>query len=196
MNSVTRYAFGPFHVNVAEGVLLRNGTPIALPPKVFATLVALVARAGHLVPRETLVSEVWPDTFVEDSNLTQNISMLRKMLGTDDTGRPYLDTVPKRGYRFAAGVTRVDDPPPIAAAVLPARSADDAAGVTRAARAAVTRLIVLPFRLLRPDPEVEFLAFSLPDAITVALSRLESLIVRSSATASQFATGSMDPGQV
>jgi DNA-binding winged helix-turn-helix (wHTH) protein len=103
------YAFGPFRVNAAEGVLLRDGAPIALPPKAFATLLALVRRPGRVVSRETLVHEVWPDTFVEDGNLTQNISILRKVLGTDDSGRPYLDTVPKRGYRFAPVVARVHE---------------------------------------------------------------------------------------
>ena len=104
-----RYAFGPFRMDVAEGALLRDGAPIALAPKVFATLLALVRRPGRVVSRETLVSDVWPDTFVDDGNLTQNISILRKVLGTDDAGRPFLDTVPKRGYRFAAAVVRLDD---------------------------------------------------------------------------------------
>jgi len=114
------YAFGRFRLNAEEGVLRHDGLPIALAPRVFATLLALVRRAGHVVPRETLVSEIWPETFVEDGNLTQNISILRKVLGTDDTGRPYLDTVPKRGYRFAAVVTRVDDGPmPVAAGPSP-----------------------------------------------------------------------------
>ncbi|HJZ71017.1 MAG TPA: winged helix-turn-helix domain-containing protein [Vicinamibacterales bacterium] len=105
-----RYAFGPFHLDAAEGVLLRDGAPVALPPKVFATLLALVRRHGHVVSRDALVREVWPDTFVEDGNLTQNISVLRKVLGADAVGRPYLETVPKRGYRFTAIVTPVDEP--------------------------------------------------------------------------------------
>src|SRR5262249_11943312 len=96
--------------DAAEGVLLRDGAPVALPPKVFATLLALVRRHGHVVSRDALVREVWPDTFVEDGNLTQNISVLRKVLGADAVGRPYLETVPKRGYRFPAIVTPVDEP--------------------------------------------------------------------------------------
>jgi len=96
------YAFGSFVLDAAEGVLRRNGERLALPPKAVATLVALVRRAGRVVPREALRREVWPDTFVEDATLTQNIYLPRRVLGTDAAGRPVLETLPKRVYRFVA----------------------------------------------------------------------------------------------
>ena len=71
-----------------------------LTPKVLLTLQALVERAGEVVSKEELLRSVWPDTFVEESNLAQNISVLRKALGTAPGGQPYIETVAKRGYRF------------------------------------------------------------------------------------------------
>jgi DNA-binding winged helix-turn-helix (wHTH) protein len=111
-----RYDFGPFRLDAADGVLLRDGEPVVLTPKVFATLLALVRRQGRVVSRDVLVSEIWPDTFVEEGNLTQNISTLRKVLGEDASGRSYIDTVPKRGYRFTAAVVALP-PAPVPAPV-------------------------------------------------------------------------------
>ncbi|HET8676998.1 MAG TPA: transcriptional regulator, partial [Blastocatellia bacterium] len=92
------WEFGLFCLNEAERVLLRGGEPVALTPKVFDTLVALVERSGHLVEKAELIDRLWPDTFVEEGTLTRNISDLRKALGEEK----YIETVPKRGYRFVA----------------------------------------------------------------------------------------------
>jgi Tol biopolymer transport system component/DNA-binding winged helix-turn-helix (wHTH) protein len=119
-----RYDFGPFSLDAAEGVLLRDGEAVVLAPKVFATLLALVEHRGHVVSRDVLVNEIWPDTFVEEGNLTQNISTLRKVLGEDASGRPYIDTVPKRGYRFAAAVTSLNDVTAIATGTAASLDAD------------------------------------------------------------------------
>lgn len=98
------YSFGPFRLDPVEGVLSRDGLPIALTPKAAETLLALVERHGRLVTKEELLRVVWPDAFVEDNNLAQNISMLRRALG-DTAGRPrFIETVPRRGYRFVAAV--------------------------------------------------------------------------------------------
>ncbi len=97
------WEFGPFRLDESERLLEREGTPVALTPKVFDTLVALVERSGHLVDKDELVEKLWPDTFVEPGTLTRNVSDLRKALGGDD----YIETVPKRGYRFVAKVTQV-----------------------------------------------------------------------------------------
>lgn len=93
------YRFGPFLLDVAERQLTREGRPVALRAKVFDTLVALVRRAGHLVTRERLIQDVWPDAIVEEGNLSHNVSALRKALG-DDGGELFIATVPRSGYRF------------------------------------------------------------------------------------------------
>jgi TolB-like protein/DNA-binding winged helix-turn-helix (wHTH) protein len=98
------YEFGPFRLDTAEHSLLRDGRPVSLTPKGFDLLEVLVRNRGHLVEKDELLKEVWPDSFVEEGNLNRNISILRKVLGEDSSGRPYIETVPKRGYRFVASV--------------------------------------------------------------------------------------------
>jgi len=99
-----RYEFGPFQVDTAEHSLLRDGKPVPLTPKVFDLLEVLVRSNGRLVEKDELLKEVWPDSFVEEGNLNRNISILRKVLGEDASGGPYIETIPKRGYRFVASV--------------------------------------------------------------------------------------------
>ncbi|MGI8566534.1 MAG: winged helix-turn-helix domain-containing protein, partial [Pyrinomonadaceae bacterium] len=104
------YEFGSFIVDAAEGLLLRDGQPIPLTPKAFETLIALVENSGHVLGKDELMRRVWPDSFVEENNLSQNISILRKALGEGAAGgQKYIETVPKRGYRFVAGVTELRD---------------------------------------------------------------------------------------
>ena len=98
------YEFGPYRLDTAEQLLLRNGKPVPLTPKAFETLVALVERGGHLVEKEELMKVVWSDAYVEESNLTNNVAAIRKLLGQGKSGRNYIETVPKRGYRFTAPV--------------------------------------------------------------------------------------------
>jgi DNA-binding winged helix-turn-helix (wHTH) protein len=95
------YEFGPFRLEPAERRLSRNSDAIILTPKVFDTLVLLVRRSGHLIEKEELIQTLWPDSFVEEGNLTNNIFLLRKALGEDPK---YIETVPKRGYRFVGAV--------------------------------------------------------------------------------------------
>jgi DNA-binding winged helix-turn-helix (wHTH) protein/TolB-like protein/cytochrome c-type biogenesis protein CcmH/NrfG len=103
------YAFGQFRLDPVEGVLFHRGQPVRLTPKAFQTLVALVERHGHLVTKEELIQLVWPDAFVEENNLAQSISLLRRVLGDDADGRQLIETVPKRGYRFAGAVAEQVD---------------------------------------------------------------------------------------
>src|SRR4030095_14788386 len=98
------YEFGPYRLDTAEQLLLRDGEPVPLTPKAFETLVALVERNGHLVEKDELMKLVWSDAFVEESNLTNNVYALRKMLGPGENGRMNIETVPKRVYRFTAPV--------------------------------------------------------------------------------------------
>jgi len=98
------YEFGTFRLDVDEYLLLRDDQPVPLQPKTFDTLVALVEKSGHVVSKEELQQRIWPDSFVEEVNLAVNISNLRKILGPTKSGGQYIETVPKRGYKFAVPV--------------------------------------------------------------------------------------------
>lgn len=103
-----QFVFGPFKIEPANLLLLRNEKHILLPPKAFDTLVYLIQNTNRLVTRTELMSAIWPDSFVEDANLTVNISLLRKALGEIAPGQPYIETVPRKGYRFNAEVQAVE----------------------------------------------------------------------------------------
>jgi Tol biopolymer transport system component/DNA-binding winged helix-turn-helix (wHTH) protein len=98
------YEFGGFCLDLAEQRLLRDGQSVPLTPKIFDLLTVLVQNAGHLVDKERLLKEIWADTFVEEANLNRAISVLRKALGEGSADQKYIETVPKRGYRFIAPV--------------------------------------------------------------------------------------------
>ena len=100
------YEFGPFRMDPQEQVLSRDGKAIPLSPKLFDTLLALVRNSGHLLDKDEMLRQVWPDSFVEEGNLTKNIFLLRKIL-EDGQDVSYIETVPKRGYRFVAEVKTV-----------------------------------------------------------------------------------------
>ena len=106
MDSQPLYEFGPYRLDPAEKVLRREGVPVPLTPKAFETLLALVEKSGHVVGKDELMSRVWPDAFVEEQNLTFNISVLRKTLGSDEGGA-FIETIPKRGYRFTSNVQQI-----------------------------------------------------------------------------------------
>lgn len=103
------YQFGPFVLDPAEHTLLRNGESVPLRPKVFDTLLMLVKNGGHLVEKDELLSAVWPGQFVEEGNLNKTISVLRQALGESTEGNHFIETVPKRGYRFVVDVRDVND---------------------------------------------------------------------------------------
>lgn len=99
------YEFGRFRCDPREYLLLCDGKPVSLSPKSFEILVALIRSNGQLLMKDELMQQVWPDSFVEEANLTVNISALRRVLGEAPGGRQFIETVPKRGYRFLAPVT-------------------------------------------------------------------------------------------
>jgi DNA-binding winged helix-turn-helix (wHTH) protein/TolB-like protein/Tfp pilus assembly protein PilF len=99
------YEFGRFRLDARERLLLRGSDHVPLTPKVFEILLALVERSGHVVEKEDLMRRVWPDTFVEEGNLTQSVSLLRKALGETPSGVQFIETISRRGYRFVATVT-------------------------------------------------------------------------------------------
>jgi DNA-binding winged helix-turn-helix (wHTH) protein len=99
------HRFGPFCLDLTEHVLLRDGQLVHLPPKAFLTLLVLVRNCGHVVEKDALLNELWPDQDVEESNLAQNIFILRRALGETTSSPTYIETVPRRGYRFVGAVT-------------------------------------------------------------------------------------------
>lgn len=98
------YEFGTYRLDAAQRVLLCEGRPVLLTPKAFETLLVLVERNGSIVERAELLEKVWRDTHVEEQNLTFNISVLRKTLGEHSNGQQFIETVPRRGYRFTPEV--------------------------------------------------------------------------------------------
>jgi DNA-binding winged helix-turn-helix (wHTH) protein/tetratricopeptide (TPR) repeat protein len=163
--------FGPFEVDIRGAELRRNGELVKLSPQPVRLLTLLAQRSGEVVTREEIKRELWCDgTHVDfDRGLNFCIRQIREALGDAAQTPRYVETLPRRGYRFVV---------PVEAPTAPSRS--------------LPRLIVLPFRMIRPDAETDFLTFSLPEAITTSLSGLQSLIVRSSAAAARFATGAND----
>jgi class 3 adenylate cyclase/tetratricopeptide (TPR) repeat protein len=102
------YDFGPFRIDVNRRILLRRGERVPLQVKAFDTLLALVERRDRLVEKDDLMEHLWPDTAVQESNLSQQIFTLRRALGENPDNRQYIETVPRRGYRFVAEVTCVE----------------------------------------------------------------------------------------
>lgn len=98
------YEFGRFRLKSAERILLREDEPVPLTPKVFDILITLVEHSGQVVSKDDLMKRVWPSTYVEEGNLTQNISLLRKALGETPGGVQFIETVPRRGYRFVGEI--------------------------------------------------------------------------------------------
>src|SRR5436309_7534294 len=111
MNQQTKhfYEFGFFRLDPVKRVLSMDGKPLPLTAKVFDTLLVLVERRGQVVEKGELMKLLWPDSFVEEANLTQNVSLLRKVLGESPNDHRYIVTVPGRGYRFVAEVTESGD---------------------------------------------------------------------------------------
>lgn len=97
------YLFDEFRVDATERILFKEDREVSLTPKVFDTLLVLLESSSHVLTKKELMQKVWPDSFVEENNLAQNISILRKALGTGKQGEQYIQTVPKRGF---AGLTR------------------------------------------------------------------------------------------
>ena len=158
--------FDIFELDTGSGELRRNGDRIKLPPQPFRILELLVRRSGEVLTRAEIRERIWSDdTFVDfEQSMNFCIRQIREAVGDRADAPRFVETLPRRGYRFLLPVESLVpvEPKPF------------------------KRLIVLPFRMLRSDPEVDFLAFSLPDALTTSLSGLKSVVVRSSLAASRF----------
>jgi Tol biopolymer transport system component/DNA-binding winged helix-turn-helix (wHTH) protein len=98
------FEFGPFRLIPAESLLLRDGQPVPLSPKPFEVLQLLVENHGHLLDKDEMMKRLWPDSFVEEANLAKYVFTVREVLGGERNGSKYIQTLPKRGYRFIAPV--------------------------------------------------------------------------------------------
>ena len=107
MNTQHFYEFDGFRLDPIERLLSFQAAPLQLEPKVFDLLIMLIQHNGHLIEKETLMQSIWPNTFVEESNLTRNISTLRRALEGVAAGHQFIETIPKHGYRFVAEVKEV-----------------------------------------------------------------------------------------
>ena len=103
------YEFGPFRLDLTQRILLREGQHVPLTLKAYETLRVLVENSGRILEKEELLNQIWPDTFIEEATLAKNVSTLRKVLAEGDGTREYIETIPKRGYRFVAGVKEAEN---------------------------------------------------------------------------------------
>jgi DNA-binding winged helix-turn-helix (wHTH) protein/tetratricopeptide (TPR) repeat protein len=161
------HAFGPYRLDARRRLVWKGEELLEVPPKAAELLAVLVAEAGEVVPKEELLRRVWPDTFVEEANLSVNVSILRKALGDQPDGRPWIQTVARRGYRFL--------------------------GPVQAQAAAPRSLAVLPFRSLGSDEADDALGLGMADALITRLAATGRVSVRPTSTVRRFAAGDFDP---
>src|SRR5260370_10689610 len=137
------YEFGPFRLDPAERLLLRNNQRVPLAPKAFEALVLLVENSGRLLTKDELMKRLWRGTFVEEANLAQNVSAIRRALEDKNGGPQYIETVAKGGYRFIGEARRVAaEAPPMAPTVEVKERAADVAQAEERRKRPVTRMAV------------------------------------------------------
>jgi DNA-binding winged helix-turn-helix (wHTH) protein len=145
------YEFGDYRVDAGNLLLSRAGSPVPLTPKVFDTLLLLVKRSGEVLQKDALLRAIWPDTIVEENNLNQNSSTLRRIFGESRGENRYIATVPGRGYRFIPEVRIVSQ-----------RSLTPSQQV---------RIGVLPFENIGAGPDREYLADGLTEEPSLRWAR-------------------------
>lgn len=209
------YEFGSFRLDVAERLLQRDGKNVLLQPKVFALLLVLVEHHGHLLEKDELMKLVWPDVIVEEANLSNNISILRRTLG--ENGSQFIETVPKHGYRFVAAVRETG--------AEQARHTVQEATVSRrrviasprrllmasivvvslalclyyfwsgrsAAPVTINSLAVLPFKPLVMESHNEVLELGMADSLISKLSTLKQISVRPLSAVRKYTSLEQDP---
>jgi DNA-binding winged helix-turn-helix (wHTH) protein len=188
--SAERFVFGAFELDVDRHLLTSSGSPVTLPPKCFDLLCLLLRSDGGVLEKDRLMRELWPDTFVEEANLSNLIALLRKLLGDSPSKSQYIQTVPKVGYRFAVAVNAAV---PVTAA---SRPGEASGAPVLLPRPAAIRIIVFPFRTQAGLNEQEHLGFSLPEAISSSLAELNAFTVRSMQSALGFDPVRWDPKTV
>ena len=164
------FRFGPFRLDRGRRVLWRGEALVEVAPRALDLLVALVERAGDVITKDELMQRVWPDTFVEEANLSVNVSALRKALGTGQDGHSYIQTVPRRGYRFVVPPSDSERKP-----------------------SSRPSIAVLPFRDLAPGAGDEYLGVGTSVALISRLSRLSGIVVRPTSAILKYVDAPADP---
>jgi len=184
------YEFKGFRLEAGQRRLLFQGQPVPVKPKILDLLLFLVEMRGQLVVKEDLMREIWPDSIVEENNITVSMSILRKTLGDDQLTHQFIETVPRRGYRFLAEVTEVTPEQPAASA--PRRPETQ----TEIQEETIDSLAVLPSQMPGSDPNVEYLSEGITESIVNMLSRIPKLRVLACSTVFRFKGKDLDPQTV
>lgn len=184
------YEFKGFRLEAGQRRLLFEGHPVPLKPKILDLLLYLVEMRGQLVVKEDLMREIWPDSIVEENNITVSMSVLRKTLGDDQLTHQFIETVPRRGYRFLAEVTEVAEKPAASVARRPETEPEPQEDET------IDSLAVLPSQMAVSDPNVEYLSEGITESITNMLSRIPKLRVLACSTVFRFKGKDLDPQTV
>jgi DNA-binding winged helix-turn-helix (wHTH) protein/tetratricopeptide (TPR) repeat protein len=173
------YEFGPFQLDLENRLLSHNGETVALAPKVFEMLLLLIERRGQVVKKEEMMKTLWPDRYVEISNLTQNIFLLRKILGEESGKAQYIETIPKRGYRFIGTVKEIQAEVKETFETEPGEEPETETQpeiLTRPDEARIS-IAVLPMVNETGDPALEYLTDGITDSIINSLSQLPQVRV-------------------
>jgi DNA-binding winged helix-turn-helix (wHTH) protein/tetratricopeptide (TPR) repeat protein len=191
------YEFDAFRLDARRRVLLRDGAPVALTAKAVDLLLVLIRERGDVLEKDELLRALWPDTVVEEGNLTVNISALRKALGESPQERRYILTVPGRGYRFVAAVREVDDE---GGELIIARRTRARVVIEREeaeSDADTSSIAVLPFKPLTPgsgdDGGNDYLGLGIADALITRFSQLRQMTVRPTSAVLKYARADCDP---
>lgn len=184
------YEFNGFRLEADQRRLLYEGQPVPLKPKVFDLLLFLVKMRGQLVVKEDLMREVWPDAIVEENNITVSMSILRKTLGDHNVKRQFIETIPRRGYRFFAEVTEITTGQ--RETIEFRRSFTQ----TTLAEEPIDSLAVIPMQNPGSDPNVEYLSEGITESIINMLSRIPQLRVLACSTVLRFKGKDIDPQSV
>ena len=220
------YEFGPFQLDASKRLLLRDGEPVPLAPKVLETLLALVEHRERVLTKDELLKLVWGDTIVEEGGLTRNVSILRKILGEKPDDHQYIVTVPARGYRFVADVQERWRNGESASASVPAPPERDGPGRSLSARrwlvlggvaalgvgilayalypvratdpgqGAITSLAVLPLANLSGDAAHEYLADGMTEALITDLGKVAGVRVIARASVMKYKGTAAAPSTV
>lgn len=195
------FEFGTFVLNAPERLLLRDGRPVEMTPRAFDLLLALVSARGHLLEKEELLRTVWEGSFVEEGNVNRQISTLRRILGDAAGSGQFIETVPKRGYRFIAPVRQIqvaevvnfsavlETPSAIHTSLEHSKDALRDASLTAPRRA----IAVLPFKITGShEEEDEYLGVGLADALVTRLSNVRELVVRPTSAVARYSSPAQD----
>lgn len=185
MTHAMTYEFGPYRLDLLNRVLLKHGEVVQLTSKAIDTLALLVENHGQVLQKRDMMSRLWPDSFVEEINLTVHISVLRKALGENPSHYRYIITVPKRGYSFVAPVRQ-------SLAHWQATNEPDSVAVPRSPTE-IKSIAVLPFKGIGNTDGYEYLGSGFADALITRLSRIKQVIVRPTTSVLRYYSPTADP---